>query len=319
MKPRKVRTPGAPPETPETPESRKKKKERKEAKKAGRPKKALKARRAKINLRANYTEEDLAEAVRLVRMEGWSKKGAAAVINERKANIVPRMTLVDRLKLESPLATPKLGRPQVLSAGAEEGLVKCLEIAAEFNYPMSKRMLQDLVQDYVTEHQIPVPTKWKRGKPGIGWVRKFRHRWGARVKTRRPTNIKRSRAKVSPDAVRKFFEQIAPNLEGVPPSNIFNYDETGFKDDPGAEVAFFGRQCRYYEKVQNHSKSQFSVEFCCSADGTMLPPMTVYKSDTTSVYRSWCIAAPRAYVFGATKSGWFDMRTFEKWFRKVSS
>jgi len=128
MKPRKVRTPGAPPETPETPESRKKKKERKEAKKAGRPKKALKARRAKINLRANYTEEDLAEAVRLVRMEGWSKKGAAAVINERKANIVPRMTLVDRLKQEPPLETPKLGRTQVLSAGAKEGLVKCLEI-----------------------------------------------------------------------------------------------------------------------------------------------------------------------------------------------
>jgi len=167
VKPVKVRTPRAPEtdpmetpnsnETLETPESRRKrrkaKKKAKERKlklrmKAGRPSKTPpKARRAKINLRANYTDEDVVEAVRLVRMENFSKKAAALFINERKANIVPRMTLVDRLARESPLKKPKIGRPTVLSAKAEEGLVKCLEIAAEFNYPMSKRHLQELVQD----------------------------------------------------------------------------------------------------------------------------------------------------------------------------
>lgn len=292
---------------------------RKELNKGGRPRITVgKAKRAKISLRSSYTEADIAEAVRLVRMESYSKKHAALCINERKVNPVPRMTLVDRLAREAPLEVPKLGRPQVLSVEAEEGFVTCLEICAEFNYPMSKRMLQEFVQEYVTEKQIEVPFTWKNGRPGLGWVRKFRDRWADRIKMRKPTNIKRNRAKVSPDTVRAFFNEIARSLEGVPAANIFNYDETGFKDDPGAEVSFFGRQCRYYEKVQNHSKSQFSVEFCCSADGTMLPPMTVYKSNTTSVYASWCDSAPKTYVFAATKSGWFDMHTFEKWFRQVS-
>ena len=106
-------------------------------------------------------------------------------------------------------------------------------------------------------------------------------------------------------------------MQGVPASNVFNYDETGFRGDPGGEVAFFGRNQRYYEKVQNHSKAQFSVMFCCSADGSMLPPMTVYKSDTCSVYKSWCEGVPDSYVFAATKSGWFDMPMFVKWFSKV--
>ena len=249
---------------------------------------------------------------------GFTKRRAALHINAKKKNVVPRMTLTDRLAKEAPSVMPQLGRPQVLSEETEEGLVKCLEIAADFNYPMTKRQLQELVQDYVTEHQVEVPKTWRNGKPGTGWVRKFKVRWADRLKTKKPTNIKRSRVKVSPEIVRDFFKEIAPNLEGVPASNIFNYDESGFKDDPGAEVSFFGRSCRYYEKVQNHSKSTFSVEFCCSADGTMLPPMTVYKSDTTSVYKSWCAAAPKDYVFAATKSGWFDMQAFEKWFRKVS-
>lgn len=334
----KVRTPGAPPlDTPvrrqssdelETPESkRKRKKERKEEKerkrkrkmkmKVGRPSKSPKGRRARISLRANYTEADIVEAVRLVRMEGMGKKSASLFLNERKTNVVPKTTLINRLDRDSPLKKPKLGRPTVLRGEAEEGLVKCLEIAGDFNYPMSKRQLQKLVQAHVTEHQLLVPESWTNGMPGIGWVKKFRKRWAHRVKTRRPTNIKRSRAKVSPNIVRKWFADHAAELQGVPASHIFNYDETGFRDDPGAEVAFFGRECRYYEKVQNHSKAQYSVEFCVSADGTMLPPMTVYKSNTTSVYTSWCDAAPQSYVFAATKSGWFDMQAFEKWFRKV--
>lgn len=104
--------------------------------------------------------------------------------------------------------------------------------------------------------------RWKNDRPGKEWIRCFRRRWSHRVRVRRPTNIKRSRAKVSPDIVRSFFTAISPNLQGVQASNIYNYDETGFKDDPGAEEAFFGGGCKNFEKIQNHSKSQFSVMFC---------------------------------------------------------
>jgi len=61
----------------------------------------------------------------------------------------------------------------------------------------------------------------------------FQKRWAHRVKLKRPTNIKRTRAAVSPQIIRDFFTRVEPNLQGVPPSHIFNYDETNLRDDPG--------------------------------------------------------------------------------------
>ncbi len=180
---------------------------------------------------------------------------------------------------------------------------------------MRKRDLQDLVQAYCTEHEVK--TRWCENRPSKDWVANFRRRWRHRVKERKPKNIKRSRAKVSPAAVRAFFEQIRPNLEGVSRHNIFNYDETCFRDDPGAEDAFFAGGCKYYKKVQNHSKMAISAMFCMSAGGDCVPPMTLYKSTTGSVYQSWCEGGPDGATYAASKSGWFDMEKFTLWFRQV--
>lgn len=134
----------------------------------------------------------------------------------------------------------------------------------------------------------------------------------------KPTCIKRSRAKVSPNIVRAFFKKIKPNLEGVPRHNIFNYDETGFSDNPGAEEAFFGAGSKYFEVVKNHSKTNISVMFCVSAAGDMLPPMVVYKSSSTSVYKQWITGGPDGARYAATTSGWFDRITFVLWVKEVS-
>lgn len=142
----------------------------------------------------------------------------------------------------------------------EEAIVKCLEICSEFNYPLRKRDLQNLVQAYCVENSVT--TRWKNSRPGKDWVRSFKGRWRHRVKVRRPRNIKRSRAKVSHKDVKEFFERIGPNLKDIPPSHIFNYDESNFQDDPGAETAFFAGGCKYPETIQNHSKTSFSVMFC---------------------------------------------------------
>jgi hypothetical protein len=123
------------------------------------------------------------------------------------------MTLSDRVRAEDPAKVPTLGRPQELPRAVEEALVKCLEVCAEFNYPMRKRNLQDLVQNYCVENSVL--TRWKNCRPAKDWVRSFRGRWSHRVKIRKPTNIRRSRAKVSPEEVTAFINRIRPNLEGA--------------------------------------------------------------------------------------------------------
>jgi transposase-like protein len=128
----------------------------------------------KDNYRSKYKKEDMDEAVRLVMEEGYSVAAAA------RAAGVPRMTLNDRVRSGQASKEPLIGRPQELSKAVEEAIVKCLCLCAEFQYPMRKCDLQQLVQAYVLENNVE--TRWVDGKPGKHWIRNFRKRWSHRVK-----------------------------------------------------------------------------------------------------------------------------------------
>lgn len=148
---RKVDTPGSATVGTGTPQAKKK------TVKRGRPASARPKPRKKPvgrTYRKTYTEEDVLEAVRLVREEEFSCAQAALMLNSIKKNIVPRMTLNDRMHRENPTARPQVGRPQEISPAVEEALVGCLTLCAEFQYPMRKRDLQDLVQVQYWEQYI---------------------------------------------------------------------------------------------------------------------------------------------------------------------
>jgi transposase-like protein len=128
----------------------------------------------KDNYRNKYKMEDMDEAVRLVMEEGYSVAAAA------RAAGVPRMILNDRVRSGQASKEPLIGRPQVLRKTVEEAIVKCLCLCAEFQYPMRKCDLQQLVQAYILENNVE--TRWADRKPGKHWIRKFRKRWSHRVK-----------------------------------------------------------------------------------------------------------------------------------------
>lgn len=52
-------------------------------------------------------------------------------------------------------------------------------------------------------------------------------------------NIKRSRADVSKPVIVDYFENLRETLNGVPPENLFNYDEINLQDDPGQKKCYF--------------------------------------------------------------------------------
>ncbi|MBM3939120.1 MAG: hypothetical protein FJ333_10790 [Sphingomonadales bacterium] len=165
--------------------------------------------------------------MRLVREENYSIKKASLEVNEVKKNIVPRTTLNDRILANEPLLIPALGRPPEISKEVEASIVKCLKMCASYQYPMRKSDVQSLVQRYIISNSIN--TRWPDGLPGKDWCYLFLKRWRGEVKLKRPTNIRRTRSKVSPTIVKEFFQRIRPNLEGVPPSHIINYDETNLQ------------------------------------------------------------------------------------------
>jgi hypothetical protein len=81
----------------------------------GRPSSAKKAVRHGNKFRDSYTEEDLQEAIRLVKEEDLSVAAAAIVLNDVKKNKVLRIMLSDCLKKDAPSVKPRLGQPQVHS------------------------------------------------------------------------------------------------------------------------------------------------------------------------------------------------------------
>jgi hypothetical protein len=113
---------------------------------AGRPTKKVKKKRVEKRRRESYTQEDVKEAIRLVREEEYSIAQASLLINNVKKNVVPRMTLSDRLKCSK--EQPELGRPQELPRAVEEALVECLIMCSEFQYPMKKSDLKESVHWY---------------------------------------------------------------------------------------------------------------------------------------------------------------------------
>lgn len=56
--------------------------------------------------------------------------------------------------------------------------------------------------------------------------------------------------------------------------------------------------------------------FAAAADGTILPPYTVYKA--IHLYQSWTEGGPKNARYNRTKSGWFDSFCFEDWVLTVA-
>ncbi len=134
---------------------------------------------------------------------------------------------------------------------------------------------------------------------------------------RKAQNIRRSRAAVSPADIREYFANLEKEVAGVPPTHIFNTDESCMRDDPSADLCFFMKGVRYPEQVKDHSKTSFSVMFCCSAAGELLPTMTVFKSQSGYYYDTWGQGAPIGSVFTANKTGWVNMKEYEMWFEDI--
>lgn len=155
--------------------------------------------------------------------------------------------------------------------------------------------------------------QFKDNMPGKKWIKGFIKRM--KLSTRMPDTIKPVRAKVTCDDINDYFDNLEETLRGVEPEHIFNYDETYLADDPGAKVILVSRGFGRVERQQEHSKLRYSVMFCASPQGSMLAPMVVYKA--SNLYEEWMQNGQSNACYAVTKSGWFDMETFEQWFFEV--
>jgi hypothetical protein len=161
---------------------------------------------------------------------------------------------------------------------------------------------------------------FKYNLPSCEWAHSFLKRHANEVTRRRAQNIKSVRASVSANDVSQYFNNLKDSLTNVdgtpvPPSHMFNYDETNLSDDPGSKKCIFKRGVKYPERIMDSTKSSTSIMFCGSASGAMLPAYVVYKAE--HVWSTWMEGGPKNVRYNRSQSGWFDINCFADWFETV--
>lgn len=252
--------------------------------------------------KTNYSDQELASAISDVH-NGMSIKKAA------EKHRVPRRTLADRL---SQTHGQKPGRPTVFSNSEEAMLRNCLQSVAEWGYPLSVMDFRLIIKGYL-EKKERNEKRFKNNVPGVDFIRSFAAR--NRISFRRAGNIRRARSAVDHGDIQDYFDRLRAVLENAPPDCIFNYDETNLTDHPGEKLVMVQRGTKRVERVQEHSKMTTSMMVCGNAAGELLPPMIVYKA--INLYENWTSGGPRGAVYDVTQKGWFDARTFRRWFKTV--
>lgn len=272
----------------------------------GRPRKMKTKSKAglsrKGNYRTKYRQEDMERAINAVKEKRMGAREAA------KHYEVPRTTLQDRLTQKS---KNLLGRPTVLTAEEESIIVERLLIMGRWGFPLNRHDLAHLIKAYLD--RVGRSTRFTDNLPGPDFTKGFLKRH-PQLTVRVANLIKRSRAAVSHQDVHDFFDRYETVVANIPPQNLWNYDETNMRDNPGAQQAIFQKGVKYAEQVRDHSKSSISMMFCYNALGGSVPPFFLYKGQ--NVYPSWCTGGPKGSVYMSSPSGWFDTFTFEEWFHK---
>ncbi|KAJ4443798.1 hypothetical protein ANN_05578 [Periplaneta americana] len=225
-------------------------------------------------IKPNYKPEFLLNAVRAV------QSGKLSIRKASEQYGVPYTTLNDKLKNKY---KNKIGGQTALSSNEEKQFVEGVLCCAKWGFPLRNKDVRNIVQTYLNS-KGRVEKIFQDNRPGLEWVRSFLNR-NKELTVRIGENVKRARAAVSRSTVTDYFNNLEVSLNGVPHTNIINYDETNFCDDPGQEKVIVKRGTRHPERIVDYSKTSISVMIAAAADGTVLPPYTVYKAK--HLYDTW--------------------------------
>ena len=128
--------------------------------------------------------------------------------------------------------------------------------------------------------------------------------------------------------IQRHVQQLQMGLAGVPSTHILNFDEVHLTDELGivdensewTRNCIFKRGAKKSRRWTESYKFNTSILFAGTADGKLLPPFVLYKSEKNPgrISPSWQsdFPPPKAY-YSSSETGWFDSKDFRFWFQAV--
>ena len=211
------------------------------------------------------------------------------------------------------------GGQTVFSSAQEEVFARHLLRCADALWPISVEQLKSYVQRFLEVNPRIPAKRFRNRRPGKDWIAGFLRRWPV-LKKRRAAAISSAKAwGTDAGKLRDFFQRLRPLLtagdEFCAPDCVLNYDETAIGEDAGDPVVLTRRATKAPRAVLNNNRSNRSVMFAVTADGTCLPP---YVCTKTKFKEEDLVAfSPPLCHWGTSKSGWFTMAVFDAWFESV--
>ena len=209
------------------------------------------------------------------------------------------------------------GGQTVFSVEQEKMFEKHLLYLADQILPVCQAQFLDYIKHLCKECHINT-RRFKNGRPGKDWLYGFMKRHPD-LQARRAKAMTAAKAwGTSPEKLREFFENIRPSLDPsgakyCPPECVVNYDETAMTDSAGDPYVITRRRTKSPRVALNNHKSNRSVMFAVTADGKVLAPYVCTKTK----FKAQDIEAYPECHWDTSKSGWFNMEVFDRWFKTV--
>lgn len=263
--------------------------------------------------RAQWTTEQLQQAVDAVRNRGTSLREAARVYK------VPRMTISNHLGETNP--TRRLGQKIIFTEDEEKQLVERILKYAEVGLPVTRKMLRSYAYDFAVLKGKEGRFNTEKKMAGKDWVCAFLKR-NKTLSIRKTQKLNRARAaKVNRFIIGDHFNKLKAVLEEHDllndPDKIYNMDEKGVQLTLHHQQSVIAKRgAKRVKMVANEHGENVTVVGCANAVGHAVPPMIIFKGKRKMKYYS--VGIPPGSAVEVTAKGSMTSELFIIWLKHFS-
>lgn len=258
-----------------------------------------------------YTEASIFCALDEVR------RGAAIKTTAKKYFMSPTMLTQRLKKAETNLPVGKQGRGTWLSSEIENKLAMYLRRMSEMGMGPTKGEVIAIVSEYLIANEMNVP--FTDSAPGKDWAFKFMQRHSLVLKKAITMQIARKNVTSDPFVIYGFYDILEAEVQrlGIAdrPECVWNLDESGFPMDPSRCKTVHAVGKPAIQVTCGANRDNTTVLACCSADGTAMDPLVIFKGKGKHIMSNWKGdgSLPKM-TYGISESGWMTTDIFHEWF-----